>query len=583
MRLPLVSHSDMKKLSWLALLMGIAILGITGFQLYWLKNNYDREKQSLELQTSAAFRQTILRLQAAKMKLETVRFETDHSFPGSPVFDAGGESADSRKHLVKKVGKEPPITMINLLQEKMKDDRNDSLKRNISIAARIPGDSLIGRDGQKLKGTVRSITISTTTDSPIHIDPSMIRDKAIDDRKNNGEKKNGKMVAIGYDGKNIDTIFTTKTSRDSQKWVTGTDAEDIVRQNGKISLRGKDAVFRFLYNIDSISVHDTITIKEIGTAFAKRLKDNNMDLSFAVSRIDSNYTDTASLNDVTIGFATPITYRLELSNKMSYLLKKLLMPILFSLLLVGITVISFVSLYRNLIRQKRLAELKNQFISNITHELKTPIATVGVAIEALKNFNAIHDPQRTQEYLDISQNELQRLSLLVDKVLKLSMFEKKEIELKYEYFDLKSLVDEVVSSMKLQIEKYHAIVSVQTEGNTSLQGDKLHLLSVIFNLLDNALKYGNGNIAVKFSLKEKADQLELSVSDNGIGIPPEYREKVFEKFFRVPAGDTHNTKGYGLGLSYVAHVIQKHNGKIEVESQQGLGTKFVITLPKQPA
>ena len=114
------------------------------------------------------------------------------------------------------------------------------------------------------------------------------------------------------------------------------------------------------------------------------------------------------------------------------MIKKLASPILFSLFLVGVTVVSFLLLYRNLQRQRKLTEIKNEFISNITHELKTPIATVGVAIEALRNFNAINDPQRTKEYLDISQNELQRLSLFVDKVLKLSMFEKKEIELKYE-------------------------------------------------------------------------------------------------------------------------------------------------------
>jgi len=170
--------------------------------------------------------------------------------------------------------------------------------------------------------------------------------------------------------------------------------------------------------------------------------------------------------------------------------------------------------------------------------------------------------------------------LLVDKVLKLSMFEKKEIELKYELLDLKGVVDEVVSSMRLQIEKHHATVSINTEGDTHLQGDRLHLLSVVFNLLDNALKYGNGNTAIKFDLREKGNEVELSVADNGIGISQEYKDKVFEKFFRVPLGNTHNTKGYGLGLSYVSHVIQRHKGKIEVESQPGLGTKFIITLPK---
>jgi two-component system phosphate regulon sensor histidine kinase PhoR len=227
-----------------------------------------------------------------------------------------------------------------------------------------------------------------------------------------------------------------------------------------------------------------------------------------------------------------------------------------------------------------LAAIKNDFINNITHELKTPIATVAVAIEALRNFNATNNPQRTKEYLDISQNELQRLSLLVDKVLKLSMFENKEIELKYELFDFKDVVKEVVSSMKLQIEKNHATVSIITEGDTNLKADKLHLLSVVYNLLDNALKYGNGNTAIKIEVKEKGNDIDFSIADNGIGIATEYTDKIFEKFFRVPDGNKHNTKGYGLGLSYVAHVVQKHYGKVEVESQPGVGTRFIITLPK---
>lgn len=232
-------------------------------------------------------------------------------------------------------------------------------------------------------------------------------------------------------------------------------------------------------------------------------------------------------------------------------------------------------------KQRKLAELKNEFISNITHELKTPIATVGVAIEALKNFNAINDPHKTKEYLDISSNELHRLGLLVDKVLKLSMFEKKEIELKYESLNLKDIVDEVTTSMRLQLEKNHARVTVTQNGDLNIQGDRLHLLSVIFNLLDNAIKYSNGDPSIQIELNGDERNVELSIKDNGAGIAPEYQNKVFEKFFRIPHGDTHNAKGYGLGLSYVAHVVKKHNGIISVDSQPGLGTRFIISLPKK--
>jgi two-component system phosphate regulon sensor histidine kinase PhoR len=262
------------------------------------------------------------------------------------------------------------------------------------------------------------------------------------------------------------------------------------------------------------------------------------------------------------------------------LLRRITLPILFSIFLVGVTILTFVVLYKNLLRQRRLAILKNEFIGNITHELKTPIATVGVAVEALKNFNAMEDPVRTREYLDISANELQRLNLLVDKVLKLSMFEKKEIDLKYESIDLRDVVNEVVTSMRLQIEKSHAEVLVSQSGNTNLQADRLHLLSVVFNLLDNALKYGKADPVVQIGLAGNNDAVELTVADNGIGIAPEYKNKIFEKFFRVPAGDTHNAKGYGLGLSYVAHVVKKHHGQILVDSMPGGGPKFTITLPR---
>jgi two-component system, OmpR family, phosphate regulon sensor histidine kinase PhoR len=347
-----------------------------------------------------------------------------------------------------------------------------------------------------------------------------------------------------------------------------------------------DVIFKVLSGIDSLQ--DSLKISEINLAYRKSLQEDKLDVPFTIKRCDTTcyFSEEPGTPQATVGFTKPVTYQVKLGNTFPFLVKKITLPILFSILLVGITILSFMLLYRNLLRQQRLAAIKNEFISNITHELKTPIATVGVAIEALKNFNAIENPQKTREYLDISSNELQRLSLLVDKVLKLSIFEKKEIELKYEPVNLKDVVDEVVSSMKLQIEKHHAKVWVSQEGEVSLQADRLHMLSVVFNLLDNALKYSNGSPEIHVELKGDGEakngksQVELSITDNGIGIPEEYRGRVFEKFFRVPTGNTHNAKGYGLGLSYVAHVVEKHKGNISVNSEKGKGTTFEITLPK---
>lgn len=520
----------MKKLRWPYILMVIAILAITGFQGYWLKNNYDREKQNLDIRTNFSFRQTILRLQSTKLKLDrfNMRVDSNHTL---------SVTASSKKGTSSNRQREQAISLVNLIQEKMLD----TLK-------------LV--DASKIK----KISVENTGDSA------------------------EKVIRINYGkasyGNNRNDSFEFR-SRGGGGFMddrfSGPPDMDPGRRGFPFS--GNNMVFRFLYDVDSLSLKDSVTVKEITEAYGKRLKDDNINVDFQVTRLDS--ANTVSPNAVTIGFSRPTTFGLSLQNTFSYMLDKLKLPILFSLLLIGITVFSFVLLYRNMIKQQRLSALKNEFISNITHELKTPIATVGVAIEALKNFNAIHDPKRTMEYLDISQNELQRLNLLVDKVLKLSMFEKKEIELKYEVVNLKDIVDEVVSSMKLQIEKYHAQVLLNYEGDCSLQADKLHLLSVVFNLVDNALKYSKGNPLLKINVEEKENSIEMRIADNGIGISPEYHTKVFDKFFRVPHGDTHNAKGYGLGLSYVAHVVAKHKGTIRVESKSNEGTTFTISLPKK--
>lgn len=343
-------------------------------------------------------------------------------------------------------------------------------------------------------------------------------------------------------------------------------------------------IVRVLSKVDSLQ--DSIGVKELSDKYAQVLKQERLSLPFNISSRKAVLKDGLlpppfdRQNEITIGFNRPVTYRLEVGNINAFVLQKMWSQILVSVLLVGLTVFSFTLLLRSLVQQRKLTQLKNDFISNITHELKTPIATVSVAIEALQNFDALHDEEKTKEYLAISSNELQRLSFLVDKVLKLSMFEKHQVELKEEAIDLALLVKEVVNSMKLQFEKYRAQINVQIHGyRFEIKADRLHITSVLFNLLDNALKYSRENPSIHVELKDETERILLSITDNGIGIPEEYHKKIFDKFFRVPAGDTHNVKGYGLGLSYVSYVIQRHYGSIEMESQPGIGSRFIIKLP----
>jgi signal transduction histidine kinase len=283
-----------------------------------------------------------------------------------------------------------------------------------------------------------------------------------------------------------------------------------------------------------------------------------------------------------IRFSPVISYASVFDNVRSHLFLDITPQILFSLALTLITSAAFWIMYRSMRAQQRLMELKNDFISNITHELKTPVTTVSVALEALKNFKGLENPQTTREYLEIAQSELNRLSLLTDKVLKTAVFDNADgVTFENEQVDLNKTVDQILHSMKLIFEKQKAHVTFEKKGGAfTIRGGSVHLTNVIYNLLDNALKYSNGNPQISIQLEENQKQVILKVGDKGIGIPPEYKKKIFEKFFRVPTGDVHNIKGYGLGLSYVDSVVRSHRGLIELVSRPGEGSVFTIFLPK---
>jgi signal transduction histidine kinase len=268
-------------------------------------------------------------------------------------------------------------------------------------------------------------------------------------------------------------------------------------------------------------------------------------------------------------------------NYRSLILNKMKSELGFALFVWALVALSFWLIYRSFLQQKRLIALKNDFINNMTHELKTPITTVGVAIEAITNFGALNNPEQTKEYLDISKNELNRLSLMVDKVLKMAVFENAEAKLSIETIDIADITQEVINTMQLQCDKYNATIQLNKIGDDfTVNADKVHITSVIYNLIDNALKYGGEKPDITIDIQPfYNDFMRLSVSDKGVGIPPQYQEKIFEKFFRVPTGDVHTVKGHGLGLNYVKNVIEQHGGKLHIESVEGKGSTFSVFLP----
>ena len=262
-----------------------------------------------------------------------------------------------------------------------------------------------------------------------------------------------------------------------------------------------------------------------------------------------------------------------------YLFGKLLPDLFFALILLTLTATAFVITYNSLKAQIKLGQLKDDFISNMSHELKTPIATVKVALEALNNFNIIDDPTRGREYLGMATSEMDRLELMATRVLNTSLMETGKIYLQRELCDMKKLVEDVITAIQLRIEQHGAQVHFDYTGSSfDVHIDKLHTQGVLINLIDNSLKYGGPHVQINIALTSSNGAVQLALTDNGPGIPEEYKEKVFEKFFRVPTGNRHNTKGYGLGLSYAAQVMRLHNGSINFNNVGAGGCMFTLTF-----
>lgn len=249
-----------------------------------------------------------------------------------------------------------------------------------------------------------------------------------------------------------------------------------------------------------------------------------------------------------------------------------------SLLILGMLFYTALSLINSFNREKQMTEIKNDFISNMTHEFKTPIATASLAIELMSKFGIKDNPEKLDEYLNICGAELKRVSTMIETVLRLAqdnpyILEKESTDITQMLHDFQrqtvAKLDEAKGSLTLTIAADFPLVDV----------DKTHLENILYNLLDNSLKYSNQEPDIQIHVSLEKQYFRLSFSDNGMGIPKDYLDRVFDQFFRVPMGNVHATKGFGLGLSYIKKIVDLHGGTIRVESQIDKGTTFVLHIP----
>ena len=279
-------------------------------------------------------------------------------------------------------------------------------------------------------------------------------------------------------------------------------------------------------------------------------------------------------------FLEPNFIQLQFPGQNQYIMQKISSILASSFAFIVIIVLSFLWMMRRFLEQKKLSEMKTDFINNMTHEFKTPITTIALASEALRDTEVQKNEGRLSRLAGMIQEENKRLEGQVERVLQIARLQKGELELDKEKVDLHKIIEKAINQVSLMVEEKKGEISCKlVAGKAIVEGDKVHLTNIIYNLLDNATKYAKDKPVIKIRSYNEANRIVIEIADNGIGMSQEAQKRIFEQFYRVPTGNVHNVKGFGLGLSYVKTMLQAHGGNIQVSSSPGKGSVFTFSIP----
>lgn len=357
-----------------------------------------------------------------------------------------------------------------------------------------------------------------------------------------------------------------------------------------------EVTWQMIYRASDKSIGERVRFKDVDDYLKSSLYNNGVELIYHFSVIDKDGKEVYRCSDYdpkgVEDTYSQVLFRNDPPAKMSVL--KVHFPgrkdyifdsisfMIPSLVFTLVLLITFIFTIYIVFRQKKLTEMKNDFINNMTHEFKTPISTISLAAQMLKDPSVGKSPQMFQHISGVINDETKRLRFQVEKVLQMSMFDKQKATLKMKEVDANELINGVINTFTLKVERYNGkIVSNLEALDAEVFVDEMHITNVVFNLMDNAVKYKNPEEDLLLDVRtwNENGKLMISIQDNGIGIKKENLKKIFEKFYRVHTGNLHDVKGFGLGLAYVKKIITDHKGTIRAESEVGVGTKFIIALP----
>ncbi len=392
------------------------------------------------------------------------------------------------------------------------------------------------------------------------------------------------------------------------KMVTATAAKDLVEEKGKMSPfdNRKNADLLFPLNVFPSTIAHKFSREEIRSRINKAFEKNNVknvDFEFAVTtasmigddlqskKFYEAYTDTmhntsfvypldAPSGSIAEGLVPQEFLVIVVPHIKNIIWKQMFWMVLGAVIFTCIIFAAFFITIRALLNQKKLSEIKSDFINNMTHEFKTPLATISLAVDALKNEKVINDKTKMDYFSGIIKDENKRMNKQVETILQAALLDKQEIQLNVKPLHANDLINSALNNIRLPLQEKNGHLELHLDApNDLIIADEVHFTNIINNLLDNAIKYSKDNLRLKLTTLNFNNLLRIKIEDNGIGMSKETLHRIFEKFYRAHTGNIHNVKGFGLGLSYVKTIVDAHKGKIKAESTPGKGSCFTLDFP----
>ena len=411
-------------------------------------------------------------------------------------------------------------------------------------------------------------------------------------------KLSSSLFDIGLDSISIMRIINERETRviKNNKFDNKLDIspESLLKYDQKTKVREIQLETSYKDNAKFTPIHKRTSKSELQSMLRKKLTEDGVDIDFEYAIYDSDLaTKIQSDNfelDKTSTYGVPIfldnydesdfTLYVNFPERKKFILSSILGMMLLSIVFTTVIIIAYTSAIYQLIKQRQISQIKTDFINNMTHEFKTPIATINLALDAIKNPKIIDDKEKVHRYLRMIKEENKRMHAQVENVLRISKLEKNELNISKERVKLHDLIEDAIGHIELIVEDKNGYVKTHLEAQkSSVLANETHFTNVIVNILDNAVKYSDEAPKIDVYTENVGTNILLKIKDQGSGMGKAAQKRVFEKFYREHTGNVHNVKGHGLGLAYVKRIVNDHQGHVSVESEKGIGSTFIVKLP----